>query len=175
MSWRGATLALMTVVLTGCASQMSGVYYAGAMQKLGPPKAGQARIVVFQENPSGVSFEKTACDVKLDGALIGKLPPGTYVYADRPAGQHQIVVTESLFPGETTRDVTLQAGRTYFFASKASSRRNTVTGLGMAGGLAGVVIASAVTSGSDNPGPVDLSPIDEASARLAIAELQLAQ
>lgn len=166
---------LMTVVLTGCASQMSGVYYAGAMQKLGPPKAGQARIVVFQEQLNSLSLEKTACDVKVDGNLIGKLPPGTYVYADRPAGPHQIVVSESLFPGDTTRDVTLEAGRSYFFVSKASSRRKTLTGVGIAGGLAGVLVASAVTSGSDNPGPVDLSPLDEASARLVIADLQLAQ
>jgi hypothetical protein len=44
----------------------------------------------------------------------------------------------------------------------------------MVGGLAGALVASAVTSGSDNLGPADFVPLDEASARSTIAELQLA-
>jgi hypothetical protein len=43
------------------------------------------------------------------------------------------------------------------------------------GGLAGALVTSAVTSGSDNPGPVDFFPQDETAARTTIADLQLAQ
>ena len=42
------------------------------------------------------------------------------------------------------------------------------------GGLAGAVVGSVATAGSENPGPVDLLPLDEVAARTAIAELQLA-
>ena len=45
-----------------------------------------------------------ACDVKLDGSPIGKVIVGTYAYADLPAGRHQLVATETLFPGETKHD-----------------------------------------------------------------------
>jgi hypothetical protein len=45
----------------------------------------------------------------------------------------------------------------------------------VAGGLAGMLVASAATSGSDSPGPVDFLPLDEAAARVTIAELQLAE
>jgi hypothetical protein len=31
---------------------------------------------------------------------------GTYVYVDRPAGRHQLIASESLFPGDTKRDIT---------------------------------------------------------------------
>jgi hypothetical protein len=45
----------------------------------------------------------------------------------------------------------------------------------VAGGLAGTLVASAVTSGSENPGPVDFFPLDEPGARATFTELQLAE
>lgn len=175
MFGRGVAFLAVGIVLAGCAAPLSGIYFADRMQTIGPPKAGQSRVVVFQENAKGSNFEKTACDVKLDGTLLGKLPPGTYVYADRPAGKHQLMVTEDLFPGDTTREVMLEPGRTHYFLSKASGRRNSLMAMSMAGGLTGLVVGSAMTSGSDNPGPVDLYPLDETAARVAVAELQLAK
>jgi 6-phosphogluconate dehydrogenase (decarboxylating) len=174
MFWR-AIQVLMAVALAGCAGPMSGIRYADKMQKIGPPRAGQSRLVIFQEVARGMSLEKTADEVKIDGASFGKLPPGTYIFADLPAGRHQVTVTEPMFPGDTVRDVVLDVGRTHYFMSKASSRRNSLMAIGMAGGLAGYVVGSAITTGNDNPGPVDLLLVDEASARLAIADLQLAQ
>jgi hypothetical protein len=41
------------------------------------------------------------------------------------------------------------------------------------GGIAGALVTSGASSGSENPGPVDFVPLDEAAARTAIAELQL--
>jgi 6-phosphogluconate dehydrogenase (decarboxylating) len=172
---RAIPVLLAAFTLAGCAGSLSGIRYADRMQKVGAPKAGQSRIVIFQEAAKGMSLDKTADEVKIDGASFGKLPPGTYVYADLPAGRHQLVVTEPLFPGDTTRDVVLETGRTHYFMSKASSRRNSLMAVGMMGGLAGYVVGSAMTTGNDNPGPVDLLLVDEASARLAIADLQLAQ
>jgi hypothetical protein len=41
--------------------------------------------------------------------------------------------------------------------------------------LIGMAAASVFTSGSDNAGPAELFPLDEAAARTTLAELQLAQ
>ncbi len=108
-------------------------------------------------------------------AETGRLKPGTYVYSDRPAGRHELIAGETLFPGETKRDITTESGRTYFFLTKTSDRHNSVTGMTLFGGLTGAVVASVVTSGSNNPGPADFFLLNEASARTTIAELQLAE
>jgi Protein of unknown function (DUF2846) len=148
---RGVALSLAAVLL-GCAGERIGADYAGLVQNVGPPKPGQSRIVLLTEKSKGLGLDAVVCDVKLDDGPTSRLKPRTYVYVDRPAGQHKLVVTEALFPGDTKRDITTQSGRTYFFLAKASARANTVTGMALAGGLAGVLVASAATSGSDNLG-----------------------
>jgi Protein of unknown function (DUF2846) len=170
---RGVAIGVTAVFLSGCASERSGFDYAGVMQKLGPPRPGQSRIVVLQEKASGLTA--TVSDVKLDGGPMGILKTGTYIYADRPAGRHQLLATETLFPGESKRDIKTESGRTYFFLAKTSERHNTVTGATIVGGLAGMVAASVVTSGNDSTGPVDFVSLDEAAARTMLAELQLAE
>jgi hypothetical protein len=174
MFWRGVLFSIVAVLLSGCVSDRAGTDYAAIAQKVGPPKPGQSRIVVLQEKRDGLSMALCACDLKLDGSPIGKVTVGTYVYADRPAGRHQLLASELLFPGDTKRDIVTESGRTYFFLVRASERHNAVTGVTMIGGLAGAVVASVATSGSDNPGPAVFFPLDEASARTTLAELQLA-
>lgn len=174
MFWRGALLA-GALLLSGCVSDRVGTDYAAIAQKVGPPKPGQSRIVVLQEKRSGLSMAFCACEVKLDGSPIGKVIVGTYLYADRPAGRHQLSASEVLFPGETKRDITTESGRTYFFLVRSSERHDAVTGVTMIGGLAGAVVASVATSGSDNPGPAVFFPLDEPAARTTLAELQLAE
>jgi hypothetical protein len=174
MFWRGVIFSIVAVLLSGCVSDRAGTDYAAIAQKVGPPKPGQSRIVVLQEKRDGLSMALCACDLKLDGSPIGKVTVGTYVYADRLAGRHQLLASELLFPGDTKRDIVTESGRTYFFLVRASERHNAVTGVTMIGGLAGAVVASVATSGSDNPGPAVFFPLDEASARTTLAELQLA-
>ena len=175
MYWRGVILAVVAGLLSGCMSDKVGTDYAAIAQRVGPPKPGQSRIVVLQEKRDGLSMAFCACELKLDGSPIGKVIVGTYVYADRPAGRHQLTASETLFPGETKRDITTDSGRTYFFLVRSSERHNSVTGMTMVGGLAGAVVASVATSGSDNPGPAAFFPLDEASARTSLAELKLAE
>jgi hypothetical protein len=43
------------------------------------------------------------------------------------------------------------------------------------GGIAGLLIGAAVTSGNSNPGPLDFFPLEEDAARATIAELRLAE
>ena len=106
---------------------------------------------------------------------MGKVLVGTYAYADRPAGRHQLVAGELLFPGETRREFTTQPGRTYYFQIKSSERHDAVSGGAILGGVVGVVAASVVTAGSQNMGAAELIPLDEAVAKTTLAELQLAQ
>jgi hypothetical protein len=176
MSGRGIALLLgALLLLSGCVTDRIGTDYAAVSQKMGPPKPGQSRVVVLQEKRNGLSISICACDLKLDGSPIGKVVTGTYVYADLPAGRHELAATEALFPGETKRDFSTVPGRTYFFLVKASARRDAVMGTTVVAGLAGALVASVATSGSDNTGPADLIPLDESSARMTLAELQLAE
>jgi hypothetical protein len=175
MSWRGVVVSMVAVLLSGCVSDRTGSDYAAIAQKLGPPRPGQARIVVLSEKAHALALDGAVCDLKIDDGPMGGLKPGTYVYADRPAGRHQLVATQTLFPGDTKREITTVSGRVYFFVARNSDRAKAVTGMAMVGGLAGALVASAATSGNDNPGPVDLYPLEEAAARTTLAELQLAE
>jgi hypothetical protein len=140
-------------------------------QKVGPPKAGQARIVVFREKAYGGLFDQ-GWDVKLNNEQLSELKTGTYVYADRPAGRHQLTSTAPLFPGMTQHDITVVAGRTYFFLAKVSERAHRLNAMSAAGGLTGFVVASAMTAGDANPGPLDFFPIEETSARAMLTDLR---
>lgn len=175
MFLRGGALAVTAILLSGCMTNGAGTDYAAVVQKIGPPKPGHSRIVVLQEKRQGLSMSLCACEMKLDGEPIGKVGVGTYAYVDRPAGRHRLTATEAFFPGETMRDFTTASGRTYFFLIKSSERHDAVTGGAMLAGVVGVVATSIVTSGSQNTGPADLFPLDEAAARTTLAELQLAQ
>jgi|SRR5271167_1980804 len=175
MFWRDGVLLAAAMLLSGCVSDGVGTDFASIAQKVGPPRAGQSRIVVIQPKRDGLSLALCACDMKLDGNPIGKVTVGTYVYADRPAGRHQLVASETLFPGETKRDFATVSGRTYYFLIRSSERHDAVTGGVLFAGLAGAVVASVATSGSENPGPAELLPLDESAAKTTLAELQLAQ
>jgi hypothetical protein len=143
-------------------------------QKVGAPKPGQARIVVFREQAFGGLIDQ-GWDVKLDGQPMGDLKTGTYVYADYPAGRHQLSSEMAFFPGVTQRDITVGAGRTHFFLAKLSDRARALNAASAAGGLTGLVVGTAITSGDSNPGPLDFIPLEEGAARQAVAELRLAE
>lgn len=172
---RGVALLATATLLSGCMTHGAGSEYAVVAQKIGPPKPGHSRVVVLQGKRHGVSMAHCACEMKLDGQPMGKVIYGSYAYADRPAGRHQLVASELMFPGETTREFNTESGRTYYFLIKSSERHDVVTGGAIFGGVLGVVAASVVTSGSQNTGPADLFPMDEATAKTALADLLLAQ
>ena len=165
----GVVWAVLALVLSGCASQRTGTDYLAISQKMGPPRPGQSRIVVM----SVKTLVGAGCDLSVDGNEVGKVKPGTYIYADRPAGRHLLLATQTLFPGDTKRDITTESGRTYFFQIKNSDRTNAMVGFTMLGGLVGMGIAAAATSGNENPGPVDFIPLDEATAQTTLESLQL--
>jgi 6-phosphogluconate dehydrogenase (decarboxylating) len=109
--------------------------------------------------------------------LLSGLKTGTFVFVDRPHGPRQLTATEAAFPGVTKHDITVQSGQTYFFVARTSKRKNALmaTAAGTGGGILGLALGTAFTSGYDNPGPIDFFPLDDAAARTTIAELKLGQ
>jgi hypothetical protein len=160
-------------MLAGCAPTRDGAQFTSVAQSVGPPKAGQARIVVMRDKGFG-GLVDYGYAVTVDDRSLGELKTGTFLTTDVPASRHQLGVKVFSFPGETRQDFATAAGRTYFFKVIESERAKTLKGAQMAGGLIGLGIASAVTSDDKNPGPVDFVPMDEAAARAAITELRLA-
>lgn len=169
---RAALLLAVGVMLVGCVTNQVGTDFASVSKKVGPPRAGHSRIVLLQDKRNGLSMAICACEVKLDGAPLGKVVAGKYVYADRPAGRHQLLVTELMFPGDTKREIVMEAGRTHFYLIKSSPRHDATTGGAVLGGLVGLAAVSIATAGEANPGPAELVPLDEATAQTKLAELQ---
>src|SRR5258708_13175202 len=95
------------------------------MQKIGPPKGGQARVVVLREKGFG-DIVDSGWNVQLDSGPMSGLKTGTYIYADRPAGRHQLTATEAAFPGVTPHHMTPDSGRTYFFVARLTERNSAI-------------------------------------------------
>jgi Protein of unknown function (DUF2846) len=170
----GMLLLAVGAVLTGCVSDQVGTDFASVSQKVGPPRAGQSRVVFLQDKRPGLSMAICGCQVKLDGAPLGTVEAGKYAYADRPAGRHEVLLTEALFPGDTKREIVMESGRTHFYLIKSSARHDAATGGAILGGLAGLAVVSVATAGESNLGPGELVALDEATARTKLAELQAA-
>jgi hypothetical protein len=128
MFWRNVVLSVVAVMLCGCETVRNGLDYSGMTQKVGPPRAGQSRIVVLREKAYAGLVDQ-GWDVQLDNGPLSDLKTGTYVYADRQAGSHQLSATASLFPGVSRRDISTQSGRTYFFLARPSERAKVLAGM----------------------------------------------
>ena len=168
----GVLLFVVGAGLAGCVSDQVGTDFATVSQKIGPPRAGQSRVVFLQDKRQGLSMAICGCQVKLDGAPLGTVVAGKYAYADRPAGRHEVLLTEALFPGDTKREIVMESGRTHFYLIKSSARHDATMGGAVLGGLAGLAVVSVATAGEANLGPGELVALDEATARTKLAELQ---
>jgi Protein of unknown function (DUF2846) len=169
MILRMVAVCVMAAMMAGCVSDGAAPDFATLSKNLGPPRPGQARIVLLRPQP----FPLISFDVKLDGAPLAGLKGRTYVYADRPAGTHHLTGDAIMFPGTTDYVITAQSGRTYFFRVDTSKKSDALTAMGAVGGLAGYAIGAIATSKADNPGPLEFVPLDSAAAMRAMAELRL--
>jgi Protein of unknown function (DUF2846) len=141
------------------------------MVALGGPPKGMARIVVVrQEKGYKLMLGDRSFPVKLDGEPLGELATGTFAYLDRPEGSHQLSAEFWDSPGVTRRDFAAVSGRTYYFRASLNEKVNDLRGVSMISPLGGL-IASAATY-NDHQGPIDLTPISESEAKLAIAAAQ---
>ena len=174
MLGRVVSWVIVAFVVSGCVTEREGTDFAALTQKIGPPKAGQARVVVFREKGYG-GLADAGWDVKLDGEPLSELKTGTYVYADRPVGRHELSSTMTLFPGETHHEITVAAGRTYYFLVRPSDRAKTLGAMSAAGGMSGLIVGAVITSGNNNQGPLDFFPLPETDARTMMTDIPLAQ
>ena len=175
MVWRGMGLLVAAVLLCGCeTTQRNGLDYTEMARKVGPPKAGYGRFVMLREKDFADIADRTS-DFQLDGEPVRGLKTGTYVFVDRPAGQHQLTASEAGFPGVTQRDVSIQSGQTQFYVVRMSERKSAILASSANTGLLGLALSTAITSGYKNQGPLDFLPLEETAARTTIAELRLAE
>lgn len=133
---RWVLLSVIAIALAGCVTA-GGADYASLSQKIGAPKAGQARIVVFREKAFRGSLDG-GYDIKLDGEPMKPLRTGTYFYVDRPAGKHQMTCDVIMFPGTTRFDFVVQPGRTYYYAARPSDRADKLMGAQIGAGAGGL-------------------------------------
>jgi Protein of unknown function (DUF2846) len=173
MKWQGLAGLGLALLVSGCLTGRAGTEYAVVSGKLGPPRPGQSRIVILSQKESWL--DATSCDAKIDSVALSRLLPGTYVYIDRPAGKHDLIATQTLFPGDSKLEFSTEAGRTYFFSIRPSERSRAMEGGALVFGLAGAAVMAAASSGAQNQGPVEFVPLQEGQAAPALAELLLAE
>ena len=100
---------------------------------------------------------------------MGDLMTGSFVYQDRPAGRHQLSAELWDLPGVSRHEFNARPGQTHYFVARLRDKVRDIYAASAVGGLIGLAIASAATD--DNTGNFDLTPIDEAAAKRAIAQL----
>jgi hypothetical protein len=107
---------------------------------------------------------------------MGDLKTGTFVYRDRPAGSHKLTFER---PGDLSREshqeFAAASGRTYFFRLEMNQKGRLVMAASSQAGLAGLFISSAMSAAADERGLFDFTPLEDAAAREALADLRLAE
>src|SRR5258706_6822445 len=100
-SWRLPLAMVALTVAVGCAGPTrTGATFDTLTQTIKAPKAGNARVVVLRDKAFPGIFD-IGWQVRLDGAPMGDLKTGTFVYRDRPAGAHKLTFER---PGDLSRE-----------------------------------------------------------------------
>jgi hypothetical protein len=165
-------LCLAAGLVFGCAATRSGTSFMSITQNVGPPKAGQSRIVLLR-NKGYSGIVDAGWPVELDGAPFASLKTGTFAYADRPAGRHQLSLISSDFPRPSRHDVATAPGRTYFFRVEQNEKGRMIAAGSTSAGLAGLLVTSAMSAAADDRGTFDFVPLDEGVARQTLSDLAL--
>src|SRR5689334_12816555 len=168
-SGRTSAMLLALLWLSACATP-NGPSIEAFAKANGPPKAGQARVIVYREPLYSFQAWDRTYPVMLDGQPMGKLTAGTFVSLDRNAGRHQLSLDVWDLPGVTRVEFDAAAGRTHYFVVRLSDRGKVITAGSIFGGLSGYALAAVATSGDDKGG-MDLIAVDEPTAKKALAEL----
>jgi hypothetical protein len=172
LRWGSLFCALaFVVVFVGCAPTRTGP----TLDAIPPLKPGLARVFLVRDKAFGGMFD-AGWQAYLDETPMGDLKTGTFVYVDRPAGPHRLYFAE---PGALARasqqEISLLAGRSYYFRLHLNEKGEYINRNAATGGLAGGLIASAISAAADERGLFDFTPLDEGTARMVMADLHLAQ
>jgi hypothetical protein len=175
-SWQRAFVLVAATAVIGCTGPTrTGASFDTLTQTIKAPKAGSARIVVLRDKAFPGLFD-IGWQAQLDGAPMGDLKTGTFVYRDRPAGPHKLTFER---PGdlfrESHQEFVAVSGRTYFFRLDLNEKGRLVAAGSQSAGLAGLLISSAMSAAADERGLFDFTLLDDTNAREAIADLRLAE
>jgi hypothetical protein len=169
--WRTVLALAVVAVFAGCAPTRTGA----TLDALSAPKPGLARIFVLRDKAYPGIFD-TGWQAYLDETPMGDLKTGTFVYLDRTAGPHRLYFAR---PGELYRasqqEISVLSGRTYYFRLHMNEKGQWIATSNAAAGLTGALLASAISAAADERGLFDFTPLDDAAAKAAMAELRLAE
>ena len=76
---------------------------------------------------------------------------------------------------ESHQEFAAAAGRTYFSRLEMNAKGRLVMAASSQAGLAGLFISSAMSAAADERGLFDFTPLEDAAAREALADLRLAE
>jgi hypothetical protein len=153
----------------------------------GPPRTGptldtiralaakHARIVVLRDKAYAGMFD-TGWQARLDGAPLGDLKTGTFVYRDVTAGLHKLTFSQGGdLARESSKEFVAASGRTYFFRLELNEKGRLVMAANSQAGVLPLLIASAAAHAADERGLFDFTPLEGAAASEAMADLHLAE
>jgi hypothetical protein len=173
--WRVAIALLATALLAACAGPTrTGLTLDELAHKMGGPKAGKARVVVFREKGFPGIFD-SGWEARLDGIAMGDLKTGTFVYRDPPAGSHELTFERAGdFSRASHQTVVAASGRTYVYRLELNEKGRIVAAMGANAGLAGLFVSSAVAAAKDDRGFFDFILLEGDAARISMEDLHLA-
>jgi len=143
--------ALLLLLIAACAGQ-NGPKYPDFVASAPPIAAGQARLVVYR--PLFTEPQDLRAQITVDGAAVGALPMGTYLWVDRRAGVHRI--DSPLWPA---------------YSAFGEQLRTTPIEVDLAPGTTSFVSVSLLTMA---PVRVSLAPVSASQARGDLAALEMA-
>jgi hypothetical protein len=162
---------VVATAIAGCAPTRTGA----TLDAIAPPKPGVARVFVLRDKSFGNIID-TGFQAYLDEAPMGDLKTGTFVYRDVPAGPHKLFFARPLemFRGSHL-EFSSAPGRSYYFRLELDDKGKWITASTVVAGMAGALASSAIGAAADDRGLFDFTPLDDATAQAAMAELRLAE
>jgi hypothetical protein len=173
--WPIAIALLAAALVAACAGPTrSGATLDELTQRMGGPKGGKARVVVFREKGFPGIFD-SGWEARLDGIAMGDLKTGTFVYRDPPAGSHELTFERAGdFSRASHQTVVAASGRTYVYRLELNEKGRIVAAMGANAGLAGLFVSSAVAAAKDDRGFFDFILLEGDAARISMEDLRLA-
>jgi hypothetical protein len=106
-------IAVVAAVLFGCVFLSACASTTALESQTTARDAKMARLHFIR--PSAIVGVGLSPDIKINGKQIGNLAVGSYFYADRPAGHHQLLLDHEFEPGEFKMEVTARPGEDLYF------------------------------------------------------------
>jgi hypothetical protein len=171
-SWRIAVAAVTLTMAAGCAAPTR---TGPTFDTIKAPSAKQARVVVLRDKAMGDLID-AGWQAQLDGAVLGDLKTGTFVYRTVPPGPHKLTFARGgEMARESTRELVASSGHTYVFRLELNEKGRLVTAAGSQGGVLPLLVASAAAHAADDRGLYDFTLVEGPAASEALADLHLAE